>query len=314
MDFHFTGKYVLKNGFRAPSLKTYVEDTYKKLGQKLQVPAYATAGEQQRIEAVTEKLAKKPFAGRVVFNEFAKNWADLTPVSYGRYPLLYDICFHAQKVLGSAVPVLYVFDGYADAANAYQAMAVDYMDRFYLYMSNRLLLENDMSSPEELCFILGHELGHAQCHHSTLRLLTKSSGGSNAEYSADRAGLLVAAEWLQDQHPDWPLDKLGREAVLAAATILDKLGVGFQAVQKNKPVDWAAYDAQAVRQRFEAYFADPTKLKRYFGSHPSDEHRAVAMHRFACSEMFCRLMGREPGPGMYSDALLEEVMHYHIQD
>lgn len=312
MSFQFTGKYVFKHGFHAPSLKEYVDATYEKLLQPMSVPPYATAGEGEHIGQATEKLAKKPFAGRTAFNEASRSFGNLPPVSYGQYPVIYDICMHAHKVLGSPLPVLYVFDGVQHASLAYQAMARDYLENFYLYISSRYLEEYGMATEEELSFIIGHELGHTQCHHSTMALLGMD-GGSNDEYSADRAGMLVAAAWLRGKHPEWPLEKIAQEVVYAAGIILEKLGIGFAAVGQKLEVDWLKYDAAAKRTQIDQLLQDPSQLKPYSGSHPSNEHRVSALHLFGSSQLFYRLMNEEPIPGLSSDALLEERMGRHIQ-
>lgn len=312
MSFQFTGKFIFKHGFNAPSLKEYVDATCEKLLQPLSVPPYATASEGERIINATEKLASQPFAGRVAFNESSRDFGNLPPVSYGQYPQIYDICMHAHKVLGSPLPVLYVFDGVRYASLSYQAMACDYLERFYLYISNRFLEEYGMATEEEISFVIGHELGHTQCHHTTLKLLDQDSG-SNKEYSADRAGMLVAASLLRSKHPDWPLQKIAQEAMYAAGTILQKLDIGFAAVKQKVKVDWPQYDVAAQRAEIDKYLQDPALLQPYTGSHPSDDHRVSAMHLFGNSQLFYRLMNEEPIPGLYSDALLEERMGRHIQ-
>lgn len=313
MSFQFTGKHILKKGMQAPSLKEFIEHTYRELQKPLSVPPYATAGESERIAGVTERLSEQPFVGRTAFSETARSFGALTPVNYSKYPLLYEICFHAHRVLNSPVPVLFVYEPGNDKSLVYQAMAVDYMQAFYLYISQNFLQEPDMASPEELCYLIGHELGHTQCHHTTLRLITKSRGGSNAEYSADRAGLLVAASWLKEKHPDWTLAQVADCAVKAGGTILNKIDVAIAHMLKKSKMNWSTYDTEGMHRKFQALFDNPSTLQPYEGTHPTDEHRVVAMHRFACSEKFYRLMGEEPIHGLYSDALLEEVMKYHIK-
>ena len=313
MNFQFTGKHVMQRSFEAPSFKAYVEASMEKLHQPLTVPPYCTAGEARRIGSISEKLVKNPFAGRSVYLETVEQLGSSTPVDYGKYPTLYEICMHARQVLGSPLPVLYVIDGVANPSLCYQALACDYMDNFSLYVSSRFMDEPDMSTQAELCFVVAHELGHTQCHHVTMNLLAEEKGGSNDEYSADRAGMLVAASWLRSKHPDWPLAQIAREVVYSAGTILHKLEIGFYAVRKNKTADWSAYDSAARRAELDVFINDPGQLKPYTGTHPSDEHRVVALHHFANSEMFYRLMGEEPIPGLYSDKLLEQRMDCHIQ-
>ena len=170
-----------------------------------------------------------------------------------------------------------------------------------------------MLRPEELCWLAGHELGHSQCHHSTMKLeLQKYS--SDREYSADRAGLIAAASWIRKEHPDYDMKQVAKLAVLYGATVLHKLDLGYQKGPGNN--NWNEYDYVPAEKIIDRIFEGASKLTVTEGSHPEDRRRIMAMSHFSKSQLFYRCLGiadLSPYHNLLDDETLQDVMGYHLK-
>lgn len=130
-----------------------------------------------------------------------------------QYPTLYEIMRESAKTLDMPEPELYV------SSNPFPNAFAGGVERPYICLRSSMI---DTMSDEELYFIMGHELGHIKSHHvlyfsigwllfPLLDILGRRTMGATdvatyalvlalyewsrqAEFSADRAGLLVAQD------------------------------------------------------------------------------------------------------------------------
>jgi len=277
------------------------------------VPAYAAAGEEEYIPAVMQRIQADPYALRSALAE-AVNRMDgqfqngsVRPISYGEYPRLYRAGLFMTAVTKefANTDLLIRLYTYKKPEDRYQAMAISYLDKAWIYVSDRFFQELQMVDGAELCFLLGHELGHAHCRHTTIAILGGTDVGRDGEYSADRSGLIVCAKWLAAQDPELSPVQVARQAVLSSVAMLDKLDVAFQG-----GMDWRMYDRQALEDRLQGWLDAPNRLPRDSDTHPCDARRALAMYHFSRSRQFYQLAGLSAqGEDLMSDGMLREFMN-----
>lgn len=314
MRFEYFGTNWLKEGFLFPGLSDYIADTKERLRQPLSVPDYATAGEAERIRNFSRLTQDDPYLQRAGFAEMVRreeeNWGNLRTVPYGEYPELYNVCVFASKMLTGVSPIIFLYTAKA-AGVLYNACALDYQDKVWLYISDQLFKEHGMLKTEELCYLVGHELGHTQCHHATIR--STAAYGSDKEYSADRAGMLVCAKWMLTHLPGCRPEHAAQQAALYGAATLLKL----EMATANGPnrTDWrTAMDYEKLRTVMDGVFEGAAKLSVSTGSHPHTRHRVMAMINFSQSQLLYRCLGLDPGdyPGLCTDEHLQRLMSYQL--
>lgn len=313
MDFEYQGKTYLRGGFRFPGLYEYMEEAKKKLSQPLRVPMYATAGESDRMAAISEKAKKDPYLNRAVFNQLVQNYdktfSNVHIVSYNENERLYRICLFVTGQLTEQVPMIFLYstdtEGYV-----YNAFALDHQDKVWIYVSSQFFREHGMLQDPELCYLIGHELGHAQCHHSTIT--NTASGSSDMEYSADRAGLIACAQWLRKQDPELPMEQAAQQAVLYAAACLQKLANA--STSERGTVKWTEFDYDSIQDTIRGIFKGASKMTASVGTHPHTRHRIMAMIHFSQSQLFYRCMNEDPRKyeGLLSDQHLQNIMQYQL--
>lgn len=309
MEFEYRGKFWLKDGFRFPDLTAYIKTTRGRLSQPLQVPPYATAAEEQRLRKLSARTEKDPYLDRssIQKNILAMNRSmnEVRNIPYEEHPGLYEVCMFAARELMDAEPLIFLYTT-EDPGYRYNAFAVDYLDKVWIYLSSQFFEEHGMLSQGEVCFLVSHELGHAQCHHSTLA--ATGSDSSDDEYSADRAGMIACVRWILSREPDCPVDQAARRALLWAAGVLKKLTVGFENGPGN--TDWAGFDYAALEREVDGIFRKAAHLPLSTGTHPTDPHRIMAMIHFSQSQMLYRCLGLEPGAfrNLLTDDQLDRAM------
>lgn len=122
-------------------------------------------------------------------------------VSDSNYPAIANLSRLAAFRLGVPVP-----DVYVQADNTPNAYTAGFLGQHWLVLTTPLL---DLMEPDELLFVIGHELGHIRREHVSWMVLTSPQGGitfapirlvlnlvfaqwrHRAEFAADRAGLLA---------------------------------------------------------------------------------------------------------------------------
>lgn len=314
MRFEYFGTNWLREGFTFPALSDYIADTKERLRQPLSVPDYATAGEAERIRNFSRLTQENPYLQRAGFAEMVRreqeDLGDLRTVPYGEYPVLYDVCIFASKMLTGFSPLIFLYTAKTEGMR-YNACALDYQDKVWLYISDQLFREHGMLKTEELCYLVGHELGHTQCHHATIR--STASYGSDKEYSADRAGMLVCAKWMLTRLPGCQPEHAAQQAALYGAATLLKLEMA--AANGPNQVDWRkAVDYEKLRIAMEGVFDGASKLSVSTGTHPHTRHRVMAMINFSQSQLFYRCLGLNPDnyPGLCTDEHLQRLMSYQL--
>ena len=316
MGFEYFGTNWLTDGFTFPSLSDYIKDTKERLRQQLTIPAYATAGEAERIKRFSQLTQDNPYLQRAGFAEVVRqggeDWSDLRAIPYGEYPELYNVCVFASKILTGVSPIIFLYTA-KTLGMLYNACALDYQDKVWIYLSDQLFQEHGMLKAEELCYLVGHELGHAQCHHTTIR--STADYGSDKEYSADRAGMIVCAKWMLTHISGCQPEYAARQAALYGAATLLKLETAM-ANGPNK-TDWrTAMDYEKLRQDMDGVFDGAARLSISTGSHPHTRHRVMAMINFSQSQLFYRCLGLDPADysGLCSDEHLQRMMAYQLTD
>lgn len=314
MRFEYFGTNWLREGFTFPALSDYIADTKERLRQPLSVPDYATAGEAERIRNFSRLTQENPYLQRAGFAEMVRreqeDLGDLRTVPYGEYPVLYDVCIFASKMLTGVSPLIFLYTAKTEGMR-YNACALDYQDKVWLYISDQLFREHGMLKTEELCYLVGHELGHTQCHHATIR--STVSYGSDKEYSADRAGMLVCAKWMLTHLPGCRPEHAAQQAALYGAATLLKLEMA--AANGPNRTDWrTAMDYEQLRAAMDGVFDGASKLSVSTGTHPHTRHRVMAMINFSQSQLLYRCLGLDPGdyPGLCTDEHLQRLMSYQL--
>jgi len=315
-QYNYHGTHWLKDGFSFPGLYQYIEQTKEKLRQPLHIPEYATANEGERIKSISEKLQQNPYLRRAAYADAAKlersGISNLRTISFDDYPSLYEVCVFASKTLTGVLPLIFLYTADEGSDDTYNAMALDYMDKVWVYISDQLFKEQGMFKDEELSSIVGHELGHAQCHHATIASAKKVS--SDAEYSADRAGMIVCARWIMEHEPQRSPDEVAQLAVLYSSAALLKMGIA--ATNGRNKTDWStAFDYDKTREYLERIFDGASKLTVSTRSHPHTRHRIMAMVNFSQSQLFYRCLGLDPSQyqGLLTDKQLQTMMAYQLK-
>lgn len=316
MGFEYFGTNWLADGFTFPSLADYIKDMKERLRQPLVIPAYATAGEADRIKRFSKLTQDNPYLQRAGFAEAVRQegeeWSNLRTIPYGEYPELYNVCVFASRILTGVSPIIFLYTS-KTLGMLYNACALDYQDKVWIYISDQLFQEHGMLKTEELCYLVGHELGHAQCHHTTIR--STADYGSDKEYSADRAGMIVCAKWMLTHIPNCKPEYAARQAALYGAATLLKLEMAVT----NGPnkTDWrTCTDYEKLREAMDGIFDGAAKLSASTGSHPHTRHRIMAMINFSQSQLFYRCLDLNPDDysGLCSDEHLQRMMAYQLTD
>ena len=313
-EFHYQGSMQGVPDFSFPSLATYVRETREKLQAPLVVQEYAVAGEREGAKKVLEIIREKPYQQRSYIGNEIKRINDsfqegtLRPVPFGEYPELYKAAQFTVKVSRQFAKMDVIIQIYREKVleDRFQALAVGYLDKGWLFISERFFMHpnTEMLKNAEVCFLLGHELGHAQCRHTTIEQLNGVTLGVNVEYSADRAGLLVCAKWLLEESALSDPAQAIEQAVLCGIAALEKITLAYAGF-----IDWRSFDYNEVAGQLKAWRDAPTSLGPDVFDHPADERRGLAMYYFSQSAMFWRLLGLEPREGLLTDALLQDLMN-----
>jgi len=210
---------------------------------------------------------------------------------------------HCARILGVAKPVVHVRN--SPFTEAYVARA---FDQDHLVLTSGLLALY-AGRPEELKFVIGHELGHVKCGHLALKhkafglmaavqainlavvpdkyqaaLPTLGLGRlytwcRESEISADRAGLLCCGE-----------PKVAYQAIM-------RLQHGLNADSPWIDPDKPGFDAEAAIKNFQQWQYQPfvkliLDLKRHVLVHPFVPERLAAMKSWADTGSYRAILGR----------------------
>ncbi len=219
------------------------------------------------------------------------------------------------RTLGVAKPAVYVRN--SPFTQAYVARA---FDQDHLILTSGLLALY-AGRPEELRFVIGHELGHVKCGHLELK---HSAFGLMA--AVQTINLAVVPDKYQNVLPTLGLGRLYtwcRESEISA----DRAGllccgdpkVAYQAIMRlqhglNKDSPWIdpeaeGFDPQAVIKSFQQWQYQPfvkllVDLKRHVLVHPFVPERLAALKAWVDTGAYRAILGRGDGQ---DDQLIEVV-------
>ncbi len=202
-----------------------------------------------------------------------------------QYPEIYDMAQDCARILGIGVPEVYVvFD---PVPNAYTLAANQASDIVVLHSS---LIE--MTTPDELKFIIGHECGHIHNLHQVYNTAAVLLSGTSLN------GLLMAVPGLK-----LAVDLAAKGLSLffshwsrAAEITCDRAGVicsgsisaGQRALAKLSTGGGTAYgkiDIEEFMKQMERTQATPLRLMELTRSHPLIPKRLKALETFADCEV-----------------------------
>lgn len=170
-------------------------------------------------------------------------------------------------------------DVYVQQDPTLNAYASGFLDGQWLVIHSEMLKALE---PEEMLFVIGHELGHIRYGHTTLLNFISHSGNHpipvvttalalifkswsrKAEYTADRAGLLAC------RNPD------------AAGTALLKLLIGPEGARKTSLREYL----DEIKKRPDDRMAG---VAEYFYTHPFIPKRILAIQQFSRSNTYSQL-------------------------
>lgn len=170
-------------------------------------------------------------------------------------------------------------DVYVQQDPTLNAYASGFLDGQWVVIHSEMV---EAFEPEELMFVIGHELGHIRYGHTTLLNFISHSGNHpipvvttalamifkswsrKAEYTADRAGLLAC------RNPD------------AAGTALLKLLIGLEGARKTSLREYL----DEIKNRPDERLAE---IAEYFYTHPFTPKRILAVQKFSRSITYSQL-------------------------
>jgi Zn-dependent protease with chaperone function len=202
-----------------------------------------------------------------------------------QYPEIYEMVQDCARILGIGVPEVYVIMN--PVPNAYTLASNQSADMIVLHSS---IVE--MTTPEELKFILGHECGHIHNLHSVFNtaavLISDTSlKGLAAAVPGLQLALTLAAKGLGLFLSHWSraaeitCDRAGAictGSISAGQTALAKLSTGGISSYGN-------LDVQEFMKQLERTQATPLRLMELTASHPLIPKRLKALEIFADSEV-----------------------------
>jgi Zn-dependent protease with chaperone function len=123
--------------------------------------------------------------------------------------------------------------------------------------------------PEELAFVIGHEMGHVIRGHAWDRMVNQTMLNA-ASVVILRAGVLGG--WLRNSGMKLLQSAYARDCELEA----DELGLRLASAARFAPGG-----AIALLRRIERLAADPASLGQYFASHPPASERIARLEPMA---------------------------------
>ena len=313
----YQGTSWLQGGFEFPTLAEYITQKKKQLTEPLTAPEYAASWERNKFKELSEKLQVNPYMSRAAYHKKIKDLlssiGETHMLTYQDNPMLYDICVFVVDRLIHVTPMIWLYDASPESGLQFNAFVYSYQEQLQIFISSQFFREYGMMSDEELCFIVGHEIGHAHCRHIDMEIETKSTT-SDYEYSADRAGIIACTALISQKHPEYTVAEAARMASLYSASALMKLNLAV----KNGPgnTDWTTFDYQEMQAAIDSIFDNASQYSVTQTTHPHLAHRIMAIEHFRKSQMLYRCL-KLPVPdivGLNTDEQLAGYMAYQMKN
>jgi len=206
-------------------------------------------------------------------------------VSAGQFPGIHASCALAAKRLCMAMPAVFVHQ-----SPTLEAFALGFVNSPTVVIHSALVeaLEED-----ELLHVIGHELAHVKCHHTSWQAITGSAGSlripvvsdllafaflswsRKAEYTCDRGGLVCSRD-------------LG-----AALSAMGKLAVGKELFETME-LSALLKQKRLVDERL------PARLAESFQTHPHLVNRMHALVRYFGTPEYARAARCGGQPGLFT--------------
>ncbi|MFV2056439.1 MAG: M48 family metallopeptidase [Thiohalomonadales bacterium] len=186
-------------------------------------------------------------------------------------PEVYDVALTAARRIGQALPDLFVMQN-----PTINAFAMGAMGRKTIVLHSATV---EAMQPEELCYVIGHELTHIKCGHTQWMVLTSLSDtlrlplvstivayllrgwSRKAEYTADRGGLLACQ--------DLSVSFSAMAKLLIGKELYQQLNIDTLMAQKND------VDTDIV-----------ARLSENLSDHPYVMNRARSLQQFSASDYY----------------------------
>ena len=284
MKYTNGSSHYLKDGYSIRPFDDYVKQRLEDLTAPIKAPLYAMEWEQARLDTLAKHIKKDPYQWFEACSNTVSNYVDILKaqsITRKSDPLLYDCVQDACTALGVEKPSAF---SYSHEGNMrYNAMAVGFMDMMWIFIS-RHFRENNILSDAELCFILGHELGHAISCHTSVRLTQQISDEENRkqEFTSDRAGFLAALWRISKTYPSLTSDEMVQKTLECCQSVQQKLDLLPVLQKKKQPITPESFELMKKKHPItEKHSSDED-------THPTTWERCEAMKQFAVSVLLLR--------------------------
>jgi len=274
----------LKDGYSIRTFADYVKQRLEDLTKPIKAPIYAMEWEQPHLDTLSKHIKNDPYQWFEKCSNAVSQYVDVLKaqsITRRSDPLLYDCVQDACTALGVEKPSAFSFSHSGNMR--YNAMAVGFMDMMWIFISNHFR-EGNILSDAELCFIIGHELGHAVACHTSVSLTQTLSNEENRkhEFTSDRAGFLAALWRISKMYPSLTSDEMVQKALECCQSTLLKLNTLPLLQAKKQPITCESLELMIKKNPLAE------KHSKDDDSHPTVWERCEAMKQFAVSILLLR--------------------------
>lgn len=286
--------YMKEKGFEIPSFANYAQERLGKLLAPMKAPCYAMECEAERISQLYQIIKADPY------KRFAKSSnraskaissLDAQPVLRSADPMLHRCIADASEALKIDKPSAYTCAGGVGSSSESReeimkkaVFAQGYMDDVWIFI-DRGVRAAKVFTEDELCFLIGFELGHTAAFHAAIRdeaLRNKEMKALTSEeqrmqeMTADRAGLMAVVWQQAKRYPEMDAEEIVRRALACCSSALHKRAV-LSKVKSKETLSLAL-----VEDKMQKYPIEKKNAKKNDYS-PTLWERAEALKVFAAS-------------------------------
>lgn len=279
------------------SFKEFIDKRVDEIKKEILPPMYAICNSKEICKMLQDILAVNPIYYRDVLENILycifQSYKKIELLTFSENKTLYKAAYEATQMLKTFIPVIYVYET-DDIGMYYNAAAIGIQSKICIYFSNHII-EQQMFNTNEYKFIIGHELGHAQCNHAADKFIgldVTPLEERMQEYSADRAGIIASKD------------------VNAAISALVKIDLAAAMLaQKNSKLSWKNISQEEVSEYAGMLERNINNNQiNPKASHPDTARRIAAIKLFAESEMYYRLTNKPFISNLLSDQQLSKYM------